>query len=50
MYYVQDYYTQEIIGIFDTFEDALSLAKKTLDSEIVDENDNYYYCNIDLPF
>lgn len=50
MYYVQDYYTQEIIDTFENFEDALNLAKKTLDSEIVDENDDYFYCNVDLPF
>lgn len=50
MYYVRDYYTQEIIGIFDNYEGALSLAKKTLDSEVVDENDNYYYSNVELPF
>lgn len=50
MYYVQDYYTQEIIGTFEKFEDALDLAKKTLDSEIVDENNNYYYSNVELPF
>ena len=50
MYYVQDYYTQEIIDTFENLEDALILSKKTLDSEIVDENDNYYYCNVELPF
>lgn len=50
MYYVQDYYTQEL---FDTFADlikAIELSKKTIDSEVVDENGNYFYCNIDLPF
>lgn len=50
MYYVLDYYTHEIIDTFKNFDDALNLAKKTLDSKIVDENNNFFYCNVDLPF
>lgn len=50
MYYVRDYYTQKVFGVFDDFEKALELAKKTEDSEIIDANGHYLFENVVLPF
>lgn len=50
MYIVRNYYTREIFDTFDNFEKALELAKKTEDSEIVDENNHYLFENVELPF
>lgn len=50
MYYVRDHYTKEMFGTFDNFEKALNIAERIEDSEIIDENNNYLYCNVILPF
>lgn len=50
MFYVQDYYTKEIIGVFENVKEAIELSKNVLDSEVRDENDGFFYCNVDLPF
>lgn len=50
MYYVTDYYTDEIINVFENVEQAIELSKNVPDSEVTDENDNYYFCNVELPF
>ena len=48
--FVTDYYTGDILEVFDNFPDALVFCKANPDSEITDENDNYYYSNIEIPF
>lgn len=50
MYYVTDYYTGKIVGTFEHVEQAIELSKTVPDSEVKDESDNYYYCNVELPF
>lgn len=50
MYYVTNYYTGEIIDIFEHVEQAIEFSKTVLDSKVFDENDNFYYCNVDIPF
>lgn len=50
MYYVQDYYTKEIFKVFENVKQAIELSKTILDSEVRDENNEFYYFNVDLPF
>lgn len=50
LYYIEDYYTDEIITCTYNFELAKKLCESYKDSMITDENDNVYYTNIDLPF
>lgn len=50
LYYIKNYYTDEIITCADNFELAKKLCESYQDSMITDENSNVYYANIDLPF
>lgn len=50
LYYIKNYYTDEIITYTYDFELAKKLCESYKDSMITDENDNVYYANIDLPF
>lgn len=50
MFYVEDYFTDEIINVFATCEEAIQLSKQVDGSCVVDENDNVYFTNIELPF
>jgi len=50
LYYIKNYYTDEIITCTDNFELAKKLCESYQDSMITDENNNVYYANIDLPF
>ena len=50
MYYIEDYYTDEIITVSDDLKLAIAMAKNYPDCMVTDENDNVYYTNIDLPF
>lgn len=49
-YYVKDYFTEEIIEVFAMYDAAVYLSKQIDGSQVVDENDNVYYTNIELPF
>jgi len=49
-YYVKDYFTDETIEVFAMYEEAVYLSKQIEGSQVVDENDNVYYTNIELPF
>ena len=50
MFYVEDYFTDEIINVFATCEEAIQFSKHVDGSWVIDENDNVYYTNIELPF
>lgn len=50
MYYIEDYYTDEIITVSDDLKLAIAMAKNYPDCMVTDENNNVYYTNIDLPF
>lgn len=50
MFYVKNYFTNEIIKVFATCEAAVYFSKQIEGSQVVDENDNVYYTNIELPF
>ena len=50
MYYVKDYFTEEIIEVFAMYDAAVYLSKQIEGSQVVDENGNVYYTNIELPF
>ena len=46
MYYVEDYYTDEIITITDDINIAIDISEKTPDSIVTDEKDDVYYTNV----
>lgn len=50
MYYIEDYFTDEIIMIVDNFEIALAICNANPDSQITTEEDEVLYTNIDIPF
>ena len=50
MFYVKNYFTDEIIEVFATCESAIYFSKQIDGSLVVDENNNVYYTNIELPF
>lgn len=50
MYYIEDYYTEEIIDVVDNLQKAIDISKNNSGSQVTDENDNIYYSNIELPF
>lgn len=50
MFYVKEYYTDLIIDTFDNVMDAIQKSKGIPDSIVIDENDNDFYINIELPF
>lgn len=50
IFFLENYYTNEIIDIFDNIDNAIIACKKIDDSQVTDENDNVYYTNIELPF
>ncbi len=50
MYYIKNYYTNEIINTANDINTAIATSKNNIDSIVTDENDNVYYSNIELPF
>lgn len=50
LYYIENYYTDEIIDVSASLERAINISKKNPDSMVTDEYNNVYYSNIDLPF
>jgi hypothetical protein len=50
MFYVEDYFTDEIIDVYDNVNDAIEKCKLIEGTQVTDENDNYYFANIELPF
>jgi len=50
MFYIKNYFTDEIIEVFATYEEAVYLSKQIEGSQVTDENNNVYYTNIELPF
>jgi hypothetical protein len=46
MYYVEDYYTDEIITTTDDINIAIDISEKTPDSIVTDEEDDVYYTNV----
>ncbi len=50
MFYLTNYYTDEIIDVFDNVYVAIEKCKQIDDTQVVDENNNYYYANVELPF
>lgn len=49
-YYVEDYYTDEIIDVVTDLFDAIAISKSIPNSQVTDDDDNVYYSNIDVPF
>lgn len=50
MYYIENYYTNEIINTANDINTAITISKNNDDSIVTDENGNVYYSNIKLPF
>lgn len=50
MYYVTDYYTDEIITCVDTFEMAKKYCDMYEGSQVETETDEVLYTNVVLPF
>ncbi len=50
MFYITDYYTDEIITCVDNFELAKKLCAMYDGAQIKTEDDDTLYTNIDLPF
>ena len=50
MYYIEDYYTEEIIDAVENLQKAIDISKNNPGSQVTDENNNVYYSNIELPF
>lgn len=50
MFYVTDYYTNEIITCVDNFELAKKLCDMYDSAQVETEDDNVLYANIELPF
>lgn len=50
MYYVTDYFTNEVITCTDSFEIAKKLCDMHEGSQVVTESGDYLYLNIELPF
>lgn len=50
MYYITDYYTDEIIDVVPDVEDAIRISRSVPDSQVETEDDEVLYTNIDIPF
>ena len=50
MYYIENYYTNEIVDTTNDINIAITISKNNIDSIVTDENNNVYYSNIELPF
>lgn len=50
MYYVTDYWTDEIIDTTDDFDAAKAICDENEGSQVETENDEILYTNILLPF
>ena len=50
MYYVEDYYTDEVITCVDTFELAKKLCDMNTGLQVTTETGEVLYTNIELPF
>lgn len=50
LYYIEDFYTDEIITTTTSFSEALETCKNTPDSQVATEDDAVLYSNIELPF
>jgi hypothetical protein len=49
-YYVIDYYTEDIIDVLNDINVAIFICKNTIGTQVITENDNVIYTNIDIPF
>ena len=50
MFYVIDYYTEDIIDVFPTESQAIDYCKSVPDSMVETEDDAPVYWNVDSPF
>ena len=50
MYYLENYFTDEIIDVYDNVNDAIEKCKLIEDTQVTDESDHVFYTNIELPF
>ena len=50
MYYITDYFTDEIIDVVDDFETAKKICDGYDGSQVETESDEVLYTNIELPF
>lgn len=50
MYYVTDYFTDEIIDVVDSFETAKKICNAFDGSQVETDTDEILYSNIELPF
>lgn len=50
MYYIENYFTDEIVDVTTDFEKALEICNRMEGSQVTTESDEVLYTNIDLPF
>lgn len=50
MYYLKNYFTDEIIEVYDNVNDAIEKCKLIEDTLVTDECNHVFYTNIELPF
>ena len=50
MYYIRNYYTDELIATCNNVFEAINTSKYNHDSIVTDEEGNEYYFNVELPF
>ena len=50
MYTILNYYTDEIVDVTDSLENAIEICKANSDSYVEDDFNDVHYTNIELPF
>lgn len=50
MYYLENYFTDEIVEVYDNVNDAIEKCKLIEDTIVTDENNHVFYANVELPF
>lgn len=50
MYYLENYFTNEIVDVYDNVNDAIEKCKLIEDTIVTDENNHVFYVNVELPF
>lgn len=50
LYYIENYYSGELIEVTADLHRAINISKRIPDSMVTDEYNNIYYSNIELPF
>lgn len=49
-YYIEDYFTDEIIDVVSSFDEAVKICSTHEGSLITLDNDEILYTNVELPF